>query len=75
MNAHEFSGNVAQAEAASDVDEPALARPDLVPAICASGRKPVIRSRDAHSISRREIDPEALTVLYRLARHNYPADL
>ncbi len=75
MNAHELSGNVAAAEAAVDVDESAMARPDLEPAVCASGREPIIRSRDEHSISRRDIDPEALKVLYRLARNNYTAYL
>ncbi|MCC8166296.1 MAG: polynucleotide adenylyltransferase PcnB [Planctomycetes bacterium] len=75
MNAHELSGNGAAAEAAVDVDESAMARPDLEPAVCASGREPVIRSREEHSISRQDIDPEALKVLYRLARNNYTAYL
>jgi len=37
--------------------------------------EPTIVPRSAHSISRREIDPDALKVLYRLHEHNYTAYL
>jgi poly(A) polymerase len=37
--------------------------------------EPTIVPRSAHSISRREIDPDALKVLYRLHEHNYIAYL
>jgi poly(A) polymerase len=37
--------------------------------------EPVIIARDAHSISRRQIDPDALKVLYRLHQSNYTAYL
>jgi poly(A) polymerase len=37
--------------------------------------EPVIIARDAHSISRRQIDPDALKVLYRLHQSNYVAYL
>src|SRR3954454_9585933 len=37
--------------------------------------EPTIVPRSAHSISRREIDPDALKVLYRLHEHNYAAYL
>lgn len=36
---------------------------------------PVIRAREDHVISRRDIDPDALKVLYRLSRNNYIAYL
>ena len=36
---------------------------------------PVIVPREAHAISRRNIDPEALKVLYRLKEHGYTAYL
>ena len=37
--------------------------------------EPVIIARDAHSISRKQIDPDALKVLYRLHQSNYVAYL
>src|ERR687888_233572 len=37
--------------------------------------EPTIVPRSAHAISRREIDPDALKVLYRLHEHNYIAYL
>jgi poly(A) polymerase len=37
--------------------------------------EPVIIAREAHSLSRRQIDPDALKVLYRLHQHNYTAYL
>src|SRR6059036_990810 len=37
--------------------------------------EPTIVPRSAHSISRREIDPDALKVLYRLHEHNHTAYL
>src|SRR3954447_14217092 len=37
--------------------------------------EPTIVPRSAHAISRREIDPDALKVLYRLHEHNHPAYL
>src|SRR3954466_1264767 len=37
--------------------------------------EPTIVPRSGHSISRREIDPDALKVLYRLHEHNYVAYL
>ncbi|MCD8351494.1 MAG: polynucleotide adenylyltransferase PcnB [Planctomycetaceae bacterium] len=37
--------------------------------------EPVVRIREEHNISRRDIDPDALKVLYRLARNNYIAYL
>ncbi len=37
--------------------------------------EPTIVPRSAHAISRREIDPDALKVLYRLHEHNYVAYL
>jgi poly(A) polymerase len=37
--------------------------------------EPVIIARDAHSISRKQIDPDALKVLYRLHQSNYTAYL
>src|SRR5438309_2343276 len=37
--------------------------------------EPTIVPRSAHAISRREIDPDALKVLYRLHEHNYTAYL
>ena len=40
-----------------------------------SDHKPVICEREQHNISRRDIDPDALKVLYRLARHNHIAYL
>ena len=39
------------------------------------GIQPVVRIREEHNISRRDIDPDALKVLYRLARNNYIAYL
>lgn len=36
---------------------------------------PVILDRSAHPISRRDIDPDALKVLYRLSRHGFKAYL
>src|SRR5919109_1276165 len=36
---------------------------------------PVIVPREGHSISRKQIDPDALKVLYRLREHNYLAYL
>ncbi len=40
-----------------------------------SKHKPIICRREEHNISRRDIDPDALKVLYRLARHNFIAYL
>ncbi len=40
-----------------------------------SKHEPVICRREEHNISRRDIDPDALKVLYRLARHNFIAYL
>src|SRR5690349_16028150 len=37
--------------------------------------EPTIVPRSAHTISRRQIDPDALKVLYRLHEHNYVAYL
>jgi poly(A) polymerase len=37
--------------------------------------EPLIRSREEHNISRRDIDPDALRVLYRLARNGHTAYL
>jgi poly(A) polymerase len=37
--------------------------------------QPVIVPRDGHSISRKQIDPDALKVLYRLHQYNYTAYL
>src|SRR5512147_33628 len=37
--------------------------------------EPTIVSRAEHSISRRDVDPDALKVLYRLHEHNYVAYL
>jgi hypothetical protein len=37
--------------------------------------EPVIIAREAHSISRKQIDPDALKVLYRLHQSNYVAYL
>jgi poly(A) polymerase len=37
--------------------------------------EPIIVPRSAHTISRRQIDPDALKVLYRLHEHNYVAYL
>src|SRR3954471_3711891 len=37
--------------------------------------EPTIVPRSAHAISRREIDPDALKVLYRLHEHNHTAYL
>src|SRR5690606_33968408 len=36
---------------------------------------PAIFSRDEHNISRRDIDPDALKIMYRLLRHGYKAYL
>jgi poly(A) polymerase len=41
----------------------------------ASMSEPVIIAREAHSISRKQIDPDALKVLYRLNQSNYIAYL
>jgi poly(A) polymerase len=38
-------------------------------------REPVIVAREQHSISRKQIDPDALKVLYRLHQNNYVAYL
>src|SRR6186713_3545595 len=38
-------------------------------------RQPVIVPREQHSISRKQIDPDALKVLYRLHQNNYVAYL
>ncbi|HPI93296.1 MAG TPA: polynucleotide adenylyltransferase PcnB [Deltaproteobacteria bacterium] len=38
-------------------------------------RNPVILSRSSHAISRKDIDPDALKVLYRLARNGHKAYL
>lgn len=46
---------------------------DIVSALPAG--KPVILDRSRHPISRREIDPDALKVLYRLHRHGFLAYL
>lgn len=40
-----------------------------------SGMEPIIRPRPEHCISRRDIDPDALKVLYRLLRRGYMAYL
>ena len=37
--------------------------------------EPIVVPRSAHTMSRREIDPDALKVLYRLHEHNYIAYL
>src|SRR5688572_9967121 len=37
--------------------------------------EPTVIERSEHSISRRDIDPDALKVLYRLHEHNYAAYL
>src|SRR5436190_10582985 len=37
--------------------------------------EPTVIARSEHSISRRDIDPDALKVLYRLQEHNYAAYL
>src|SRR5881275_957193 len=37
--------------------------------------EPTVIARSEHSISRRDIDPDALKVLYRLHEHNYAAYL
>src|SRR5215204_577338 len=37
--------------------------------------EPTVVARSEHSISRRDIDPDALKVLYRLHEHNYEAYL
>src|SRR5450830_539127 len=37
--------------------------------------EPTVVARSEHSISRRDIDPDALKVLYRLHEHNYAAYL
>src|SRR5690349_22605783 len=37
--------------------------------------EPVVLAREAHSISRKQIDPDALKVLYRLHHSNYIAYL
>ncbi|MDP6522761.1 MAG: polynucleotide adenylyltransferase PcnB [Kiritimatiellia bacterium] len=37
--------------------------------------KPIIRKRSDHRVSRKNIDPDALKVLYRLSRHGYIAYL
>src|SRR5687767_12938558 len=37
--------------------------------------EPTIVPRSAHSLSRRQVDPDALKVLYRLHEHNYVAYL
>src|SRR5688572_32657848 len=37
--------------------------------------EPVVVPRSEHAISRRDIDPDALKVLYRLHEHNYVAYL
>src|SRR5258707_15601693 len=37
--------------------------------------EPTVIARSEHSISRRDIDPDALKVLYRLHEHNYIAYL
>ncbi|MCL2001397.1 MAG: polynucleotide adenylyltransferase PcnB, partial [Planctomycetes bacterium] len=37
--------------------------------------EPRVRIREEHNISRRDIDPDALKILYRLARNNYIAYL
>lgn len=39
------------------------------------GPSPTVKAREDHSISRRDIDPDALKVLYRLSRNNYIAYL
>lgn len=39
------------------------------------GMQPVVKIREEHNISRRDIDPDALKVLYRLARNNFIAYL
>ena len=38
-------------------------------------REPVIVPREQHSISRKQIDPDALKVLYRLHQNDYVAYL
>ncbi len=38
-------------------------------------QQPVILTRDQHNISRKQIDPDCLKVLYRLHRHGYKAYL
>ena len=42
---------------------------------CQPAIQPVVRIREEHNISRRDIDPDALKVLYRLARNEYIAYL
>src|SRR5262245_31477717 len=37
--------------------------------------EPVVLAREAHSVSRKQIDPDALKVLYRLHQSNYVAYL
>ncbi|MEP6593517.1 MAG: CCA tRNA nucleotidyltransferase, partial [Acidobacteriota bacterium] len=37
--------------------------------------EPTIVPRSQHTISRRDVDPDALKVLYRLQEHNYVAYL
>ncbi|MCB0320101.1 MAG: hypothetical protein KDD60_04190, partial [Bdellovibrionales bacterium] len=36
---------------------------------------PIIYSRSEHSVSRNDIDPDALKIMYRLIRHGYKAYL
>ncbi|MCC8191340.1 MAG: polynucleotide adenylyltransferase PcnB [Planctomycetes bacterium] len=68
MNSESFSepASTAVGETA-DVVGPAVLDGDVP--------QPLVRSREEHNISRRDIDPDALKVLYRLARNNYTAYL
>lgn len=37
--------------------------------------EPILLRRDEHNISRKDIDPDALKVMYRLIRHGFKAYL
>ncbi len=56
---------------------PAAVQPPPPPAEdCPAGlAEPLVRIREEHNVSRRDIDPDALKVLYRLSRNNYIAYL
>lgn len=69
-------------ESAAALDAPSGVAPETMkvhsrplPRIEADSPPPVIRAREEHNISRRDIDPDALRALYRLSRNNYIAYL
>ena len=72
MNLETFSEPAGPAGGATAV----LSDVDLPSGMCyPQTLQPLVRIREEHNISRRDIDPDALKVLYRLARNDYIAYL